>query len=100
MLGRFFAVVHASTAALADYDRRRDAAQTGDHRRLAQELDLFTVSDEVGRGLPLLLPGGAAMRLALERFIVDEELARGYQLVYTPAIGKRELYVTSGHLEH
>jgi threonyl-tRNA synthetase len=68
-----------------------------DHRRLGQELDLFTFSDLVGSGLPLWLPKGATVRRILERFIVDTEIAWGYEHVYTPDIAKLDLYKTSGH---
>jgi threonyl-tRNA synthetase len=68
-----------------------------DHRRLGAELGLFTFSDLVGSGLPLWLPKGATVRRALERFIIDTEIAWGYQHVYTPDIAKLDLYKTSGH---
>ncbi len=68
-----------------------------DHRRLGQELGLFTFSDLVGSGLPLWLPKGATIRRILERFIVDTEIAWGYNHVYTPDIAKLDLYKTSGH---
>lgn len=68
-----------------------------DHRRLGQELGLFTFSDLVGSGLPLWLPKGATVRRILERFIVDTEIAWGYSHVYTPDIAKLDLYKTSGH---
>lgn len=73
------------------------ALAPNDHRRLGQELDLFTFSDLVGSGLPLWLPKGATVRRILERFIVDTEIAWGYQHVYTPDIAKLNLYKTSGH---
>ena len=66
-----------------------------DHRRLGQELGLFTFSDLVGSGLPLWLPKGATIRRILERFIVDTEIAWGYHHVYTPDIAKLDLYKTS-----
>lgn len=68
-----------------------------DHRRLGAELGLFTFSDLVGSGLPLWLPKGATVRRTLERFIIDTEIAWGYQHVYTPDIAKLDLYKTSGH---
>ncbi|EKE06277.1 MAG: hypothetical protein ACD_19C00021G0009 [uncultured bacterium] len=68
-----------------------------DHKKLGRELDLFTFSDVVGKGLPLWTPKGAAIRRTLERFIVDEEIKRGYDHVYTPDIAKLELYKKSGH---
>ena len=68
-----------------------------DHKKLGKELDLFTFSDTVGKGLPLFTPKGATIRRELERFIVDEELKRGYLHVKTPDIAKLDLYKKSGH---
>jgi len=71
-----------------------------DHKKLGKELDLFTFSDSVGKGLPLWLPKGATVRRELERFIVDEEIKRGYLHVRTPDIAKLDLYKKSGHYPH
>lgn len=71
-----------------------------DHKKLGKELDLFAFSDSVGKGLPLFTPRGATVRRELERFIVDEELKRGYLHVYTPDIAKLGLYEKSGHYPH
>ncbi len=72
-------------------------ANERDHKKLGKELELFTFSDTVGKGLPLWLPKGATVRRELERFIVDEELRRGYLHVRTPDIAKLDLYKKSGH---
>lgn len=74
-----------------------DELAPNDHKRLGKELGLFTFSDSVGKGLPLFTPKGSVIRRELERFIVDEEIKRGYQHVYTPDIAKLELYKKSGH---
>lgn len=74
-----------------------DELAANDHKRLGRELGLFTFSDTVGKGLPLFTPKGSVVRRELERFIVDEELKRGYLHVYTPDIAKLELYEKSGH---
>ena len=71
-----------------------------DHKKLGKELDLFAFSDAVGKGLPLFTPKGSVVRRELERFIVDEEIRRGYQHVYTPDIAKLDLYKKSGHYPH
>lgn len=71
-----------------------------DHKRLGRELDLFTFSNDVGKGLPLFTPKGATVRRELERFIVDEEIKWGYLHVYTPDIAKLGLYEKSGHYPH
>lgn len=68
-----------------------------DHKKLGRELDLFTFSDLVGKGLPMWTPKGSAIRREIERFIVDEEIKRGYSHVYTPDIAKLDLYEKSGH---
>jgi len=71
-----------------------------DHKKLGKELDLFTFSDAVGKGLPLFTPKGSVIRRELERFIVDEEIKRGYLHVYSPDIAKLDLYEKSGHYPH
>jgi threonyl-tRNA synthetase len=74
--------------------------ESRDHKKIGRELELFTFSDTVGKGLPLWLPKGATVRRELERFIVDEELRRGYLHVRTPDIAKLDLYKKSGHYPH
>lgn len=71
-----------------------------DHRKLGKELDLFFISDMVGQGLPFLMPKGATIRRIIERYIIDKELEKGYQHVYTPVMANVELYKTSGHWDH
>lgn len=75
-----------------------DELGDNDHRRIGQELDLFVISDLVGKGLPMLLPKGAIIRSELEKFMVEEKEALGYQFVYIPHIAKKELYIKSGHM--
>lgn len=77
-----------------------EAEKERDHKKLGRELDLFTFSDAVGKGLPLFTPKGSVIRRELERFIVDEEIKRGYLHVYTPDIAKLDLYKKSGHYPH
>lgn len=74
--------------------------KSNDHKRLGRELDLFTFSPTVGKGLPLWTEKGAVIRRELERFIIDEETKRGYKHVYTPEIAKLDLYKKSGHYPH
>jgi threonyl-tRNA synthetase len=71
-----------------------------DHRKLGRQLGIFLTDELLGAGLPLWLPAGAAVRAALERYIVEEEGRAGYQHVYSPELGKRELYERSGHWQH
>jgi len=81
-------------------DEVQKEAHEHDHKKLGRELELFTFSDTVGKGLPLWTHRGAAIRRELERFIVDEEIKRGYLHVYTPDIAKLDLYKKSGHYPH
>jgi len=97
MLTRIYGVAFKTQEELEDYLRRLEEAKTRDHRKLGKELDLFVFSEIVGKGLPLWTPRGATVRRELERFIVDEELRRGYLHVYTPAIARIQLYEKSGH---
>jgi threonyl-tRNA synthetase len=71
-----------------------------DHRKLGRELELFDTDPLIGAGLPYWLPAGAAVRHALEEYVRELERKAGYQHVYSPALGKRELYVISGHWAH
>ena len=75
-----------------------DELGNNDHRKIGQELGLFVISDFVGKGLPMLLPKGAIVRGELEKFIMEEKKALGYQFVYTPHIAKKEIYIKSGHI--
>ncbi len=97
MLTRIYGLAYETKEELADYLKMLSEAEKRDHRKLGKELDLFVFSDLVGKGLPLWTEKGAIIRRELERFIVDEELRRGYHHVYTPDIAKIDLYKTSGH---
>ena len=85
---------------LKQYLQRIEDAKKRDHRKIGKELELFTVSDAVGAGLPLWLPKGATIRRMLEDYILEKERAQGYDHVYTPDLAKVELYKRSGHWEH
>ncbi len=76
-----------------------EEAKKRDHRKLGKELELFTFSENVGQGLPLWLPKGAALRERLENFLKTAQVKAGYEQVITPHIGSKKLYVTSGHYE-
>ena len=97
MLQRIYGLAFQTKEELEAYLQLLEEARLRDHRRLGKELDLFTFSDLVGPGLPLWTFKGSVIRRELERFIVDEELKRGYQHVYTPDLAKKELYEKSGH---
>lgn len=82
---------------LKEYLALLEEAKKRDHRKLGKELDLFTFSKKVGQGLPLWLPKGAALRERLENFLKKAQKKAGYEMVVSPHIGQKELYVTSGH---
>jgi threonyl-tRNA synthetase len=97
MLTRIYGVAFATKLELEDYIKLQEEIKKRDHRKLGADLDLFTFADQVGKGLPMLTPRGAVIRRELERYIVDEEIKRGYLHVVTPPLAKVELYKTSGH---
>jgi threonyl-tRNA synthetase len=97
MLTRIYATAFPTKEELALHIEMLEAAKRRDHKKLGKELDLFYFSETVGKGLPLLTAKGSVIRRELERFIVDEELKRGYQHVYTPDLASLELYKKSGH---
>ncbi len=99
-LQRIYGTAFFSKKDLDEYLERIEDAKRRDHRRLGKELELFTVSEEVGAGLPLWLPKGATIRRLLEEYILDLERKDGYEHVYTPALAKVDLYVRSGHWTH
>ncbi|WP_438969560.1 threonine--tRNA ligase [Nonlabens sp.] len=84
---------------LKEYLELLEEAKKRDHRKLGKELQLFTFSQRVGQGLPLWLPKGAALRERLENFLKAAQKKAGYEMVVSPHIGSKELYVTSGHYE-
>ena len=96
-LTRIYGVTFPKQQDLKDYLLMMEEALKRDHRKLGQELELFMFSEKVGAGLPIWLPKGAALRSRLEDFLKKEQMKRGYTPVITPHIGKKELYVTSGH---
>ena len=100
MMQRVYGTAFFDKADLKEFLKMREEAKERDHRKLGKELDLFMISQEVGQGLPFWLPNGATIRRELERYIVDKEIAAGYQHVYTPPIASVELYKTSGHWDH
>jgi threonyl-tRNA synthetase len=99
MLQRIYGTAWLTPKELKQYLWRLEEAKKRDHRRLGRELDLFSVSDEVGAGLVLWHPKGSIVRHIAERFWEDEHLKNGYEFVYTPHIGKADLWKTSGHLD-
>jgi threonyl-tRNA synthetase len=99
-LQRLYGTAFFNQKDLDAYLHHVEEAKKRDHRVLGKQLRLFTISPTVGSGLILWMPKGATVRVLLESFIRDELLKRGYQPVYTPHIGKLELYRTSGHFPY
>ncbi|MCC6705585.1 MAG: threonine--tRNA ligase [Thermomicrobiales bacterium] len=99
MLQRIYGTAWPTQAELDDYLHKLEEAQRRDHRKLGRDLDLFSVSEEIGPGLILWHPKGALVRFLVEQFEQNEQLARGYNIVYTPHIASEKIYKASGHLE-
>jgi threonyl-tRNA synthetase len=98
-LTRVYGISFPKQKMLTEYLELLEEAKKRDHRKLGKELELFTFSQKVGQGLPLWLPKGAALRGRLENFLKEAQKKAGYEMVMTPHIGQKELYVTSGHYE-
>ena len=96
-LTRVYGISFPKQKELTEYLTLIEEAKKRDHRKLGKELELFTFSQKVGQGLPLWLPKGAALRERLENFLKKAQKKAGYEMVVTPHIGQKELYVTSGH---
>ncbi|MBU4338181.1 threonine--tRNA ligase [Patescibacteria group bacterium] len=100
MLQRIYGVAFQDKKELAEFLKLQEEAEKRDHRKLAEQLDLFMISEEIGKGLPLWLPKGAFIRKKLEDYMYEIEKKNGYDLVYTPVLTHEKLYKTSGHLAH
>ncbi|UAB80217.1 threonine--tRNA ligase [Marixanthomonas sp. SCSIO 43207] len=96
-LTRIYGISFPKQKELKEYLHLLEEAKKRDHRKLGKELELFTFSQKVGQGLPLWLPKGAALRERLENFLKKAQKKAGYEMVVSPHIGQKELYVTSGH---
>jgi len=98
-LTRIYGTAWSTPKELEEHLKFLEEAEKRDHKKLGKDLKLFMVDERVGPGLPLWLPAGATIRRELERFIVDEELARGYLHVRTPDVARLDLYRQSGHAQ-
>ena len=96
-LTRIYGITFPKKKQLEEYLTLLEEEKKRDHRKIGKELELFTFSDMVGKGLPLWLPKGTDLRLRLENFLKKLQKRYGYQQVITPHIGAKQLYVTSGH---
>jgi threonyl-tRNA synthetase len=100
MLQRIYGIAYWDTKELEERLRFYEEVKRRDHRKLGAELEMFLIDEDIGGGLVLWLPKGGAYRKVLEDFWKEEHIKRGYQLVYTPHVGKANLWQTSGHLEY
>ncbi|MGK4179788.1 threonine--tRNA ligase [Lapidilactobacillus dextrinicus] len=100
MLQRIYGTAFFKAADLEADLKRRAEIKERDHRTIGRDLDIFFVDPEVGAGLPYWMPNGATVRRIIERYIIDKEVANGYQHVYTPVLANLNLYKTSGHWAH
>jgi threonyl-tRNA synthetase len=99
VMTRVYGITFPKAKELKEYLAMVEEAKKRDHRKLGKELELFMFSEKVGQGLPIWLPKGTALRNRLQDFLTKEQIKRGYQLVTTPHIGHKNLYITSGHYE-
>lgn len=97
MLTRIYGTCFPSKKELDAYLLQQEEAKKRDHRKLGKELELFLISQSVGQGFPLYMPKGFIVKRELERWIMTEKEARGYQFVWTPHVAKSDLYIQSGH---
>ncbi len=100
MMTRLYGITFPKQKMLTEYLALLEEAKKRDHRKIGKEMELFMFSERVGKGLPIWLPKGTALRLRLEDFLKKIQKRYGYQQVITPHIGGKNLYVTSGHYAH
>lgn len=100
VLQRIYGICFEKEEDLTNHLNLLEEMKERDHRKLGKELEIFMVSDLVGKGLPMWLPKGATIRRILQRYITDKEISLGYQHVISPSLGSVELYKTSGHWAH
>ena len=100
MMTRLYAITFPKQKQLTEYLTLLEEAKKRDHRKIGKEMELFMFSERVGKGLPIWLPKGTALRLRLEDFLKKIQKRFGYVQVITPHIGGKNLYVTSGHYAH
>ena len=100
MLARIYATAFTKASDLEEFLAQREEAKKRDHNKLGRELNIFTTTDVIGQGLPLLMPKGTKIVQTLQRFVEDEEERRGYVRTKTPLMAKSDLYKISGHWGH
>jgi threonyl-tRNA synthetase len=99
-LTRVYGIAFPSNGELKEWKEMHAKAEANSNIKLGKELDLYLISNAVGKGLPIWTPNGTMLRMQLQDFLVKEQQKRGYDFVMTPHIGKLELFKTSGHYQH
>lgn len=100
MLTRIYGTCFEKKADLDEYIQKLEEAKSRDHNKVGRELGLFMTDENIGQGLPLIMPKGARIIQIMQRFVEDEEQKRGYLLTKTPIMTKNNLFITSGHWDH
>ena len=100
MLTRIYGTCFEKTADLDEYIQKLEEAKLRDHNKVGREMGLFMTDENIGQGLPLIMPKGARIIQIMQRFVEDEEQKRGYLLTKTPIMTKNNLFITSGHWDH
>ena len=100
MLTRIYGTAFDKKADLDEYLAKLEEAKKRDHNKLGRELGIFMTDENIGQGLPLIMPKGARIIQIMQRFVEDEEQRRGYLLTKTPIMSKNNLFITSGHWDH
>lgn len=100
MLTRIYGTCFDKKADLEEYVKKTEEAKLRDHNKVGRDLGLFMTDENIGQGLPLLMPKGARIIQIMQRFVEDEEQKRGYLLTKTPIMTKNNLFITSGHWDH
>lgn len=100
MLTRIYGTCFEKKADLEEYIKKLEEAKLRDHNKVGRDLGLFMTDENIGQGLPLIMPKGARILQIMQRFVEDEEQRRGYLLTKTPIMSKNNLFITSGHWDH
>lgn len=100
MLTRIYGTCFEKKADLEEYIKKLEEAKLRDHNKVGRDLGLFMTDENIGQGLPLIMPKGARILQIMQRFVEDEEQKRGYLLTKTPIMSKNNLFITSGHWDH
>jgi len=99
-LVRIYGMCYSTKEELKERQRQIEEASKRDHKKIGKEMELYTINEMIGKGLPIWLPNGEILKNQIENYAIDVEEKYGYQRVTTPVLGKKELFEASGHLPH